>query len=428
MMRYIAIVVALVLGVYWAVEWVLAHPGMATITWEMGDKLNVAEMKTATLLLAVLTACIAFYILVAVLKRLVNMRRILQRLWDSRLGHKANKALSLGLLQLTEGNWEKAEKLLTDSAPYGDTPLLNYLGAARAAHMQDAYERRDQWLKQAIASDAKANIAVGISQADMQMSSGQLEQASATLLRLRDLAPKHPYVLKLLAKVLYRQENWDVLLEVLPEVIKQNLLKPEELASVQRATLQAMFQQCVKNKQIERLQTLWKKLPNAVRDDPDALELYARALQALGDDLNSASLVSSALNKQWHAGLAEVFGKIRHHSLGNAIQQAEKWQANQPNNPVAQLLLARLYNQQKLWGMAKSYYESSLNQAPNAKAYLELAELLETMKEPENAQRCYRLGLRYCIRGEGEKLVLTATQRPQVNPQAQPPLTPYNGL
>jgi HemY protein len=50
------------------------------------------------------------------------------------------------------------------------------------------------------------------------------------------------------------------------------------------------------------------------------------------------------------------------------------------------------------------------------------------MKEPENAQRCYRLGLRYCIRGEGEKLVLTATQRPQVNPQAQPPLTPYNGL
>ena len=401
---------------------------MATITWEMGDKLNVAEMKTATLLLAVLTACIAFYILVAVLKRLVNMRRILQRLWDSRLGHKANKALSLGLLQLTEGNWEKAEKLLTDSAPYGDTPLLNYLGAARAAHMQDAYERRDQWLKQAIASDAKANIAVGISQADMQMSSGQLEQASATLLRLRDLAPKHPYVLKLLAKVLYRQENWDVLLEVLPEVIKQNLLKPEELASVQRATLQAMFQQCVKNKQIERLQTLWKKLPNAVRDDPDALELYARALQALGDDLNSASLVSSALNKQWHAGLAEVFGKIRHHSLGNAIQQAEKWQANQPNNPVAQLLLARLYNQQKLWGMAKSYYESSLNQAPNAKAYLELAELLETMKEPENAQRCYRLGLRYCIRGEGEKLVLTATQRPQVNPQAQPPLTPYNGL
>jgi HemY protein len=50
------------------------------------------------------------------------------------------------------------------------------------------------------------------------------------------------------------------------------------------------------------------------------------------------------------------------------------------------------------------------------------------MKEPENAQRCYRLGLRYCIRGEGEKLSLTPTQRPQATPQAQPVLTPYNGL
>lgn len=428
MIRYIVILLALVLGAVWLSDWVLAHPGMATITWDMGDKLNVAEMKTATLVLGVVGFAIAFYLMVALLKRILGLRKILQRLRDARLGNKASRALNLGLIQLTEGNWEKAEKLLTDNATYSDTPLLNYLAAARAAHMQEAFERRDDWLKRAIESDSKANIAVGVSQADMQMSSGQVEQASATLLRLRDLAPKHPYVLKLLAKVLYRQENWDVLLDILPELIKQNLLKADELAKVQGATLQAMFQQCVKGKQLERLQGLWKKLPSSVRDDQEAVALYARALQAAGDDLNCASLVSASLNKQWHDGLADVFGNIRHHSLGNAIQQAEKWQANQPNNPVAQLLLARLYNQQKLWGMAKSYYESSLNQAPNAKAYLELAELLETMKEPENAQRCYRLGLRYCIRGEGEKLVLTATQRPQVNPQAQPPLTPYNGL
>ncbi len=428
MIRYLVILLALVLGVVWVGEWVLEHPGTATITWDSGDTLNVAEMKTATLVFGVVAFAAAFYLFVALLKRILGLRKILQRMREARLGNKASRALSSGLIQLTEGSWEKAEKLLTDSALHSETPLLHYLGAARAAHMQEAFERRDEWLKRAIESDSKANVAVGVSQADMQMSSGQLEQASATLLRLRDLAPKHPYVLKLLAKVLYRQENWDVLLDILPELIKQNLLKGEELAKVQNATLQAMFQQCVKAKQLDRLQALWKKLPSAVREDQEALTLYARALHAAGDELNCANLVGTALNKQWHDGLAEVFGNIRHHSLGNAIQQAEKWQASQANNPVAQLLLARLYNQQKLWGMAKSYYESSLNQAPNARAYLELAELLETMKEPENAQRCYRLGLRYCIRGEGEKLVLAATQRPQVNPQAQPPLTPYNGL
>lgn len=73
------------------------------------------------------------------------------------------------------------------------------------------------------------------------MTSGQLEQAHATLTRLRELSPKHPYVLKLLAKVLYRQEHWDTLLELLPELVKQNLLKNDDMGKVQGATLAAMF-------------------------------------------------------------------------------------------------------------------------------------------------------------------------------------------
>ena len=58
-----------------------------------------------------------------------------------------------------------------------------------------------------------------------------------------------------------------------------------------------------------------------------------------------------------------------------------------------------------------------------------MCEEVHIMKEPENAQRCYRLGLRYSIRQEGEKLVLTPTQRPQASTvTATPPLSPYNGL
>jgi HemY protein len=263
----------------------------------------------------------------------------------------------------------------------------------------------------------------------MQFGGGQLEQAHATLIRLRELSPKHPYVLKLLAKVLYRQENWDALLGLLPDLAKQNLLKNDDMGKVQGATLKAMFQHYAKGGQTDKLQAMWKKLPTPIRDNHEAIVLYAQALHAAGDDLACNSFISNILSKRWDDGLADLYGRTQHHSLGNTIQQAEKWQLSQPaNNPALLLLLARLYNQQKLWGMAKSYYEASLNQAPNTEGYLELAELLETMKEPENAQRCYRMGLRYCIRTDGEKLNLTPTQRPQVNPQTPPALTPYNGL
>jgi HemY protein len=427
MIFYLVVLLLLVAGAFWLGQLVLSNPGTASITWGVWS----LEMKTATLVAAVLLACLAFYLLIALLRYVFGLRKNFSRYREARLGSKANRALSQGLILLTEGHWEKAEKVLLEHAPHSETPVLNYLAAARAAHMREAYSRRDELLKLAIESDSKANIAVGVSQADMQIISGQLEQAHATLTRLRELSPKHPYVLKLLAKVLYRQEYWDSLLELLPELIKQNLLKNDEMAKVQGATLQAMFQQYAKNKQTDKLQGLWKKLPSVIRENPEAILLYARALHTAGDELSCASLISNNLGKRWDDGLADLYGRIQHHSLGNAIQQAEKWQLSRPdNNPALLLLLARLYNQQKLWGMAKSYYESSLNQAPNTKAYLELAELLDTMKEPENAQRCYRLGLRYCIRGEGEKLTLTVTQRPQANPQAHSavPLTPYNGL
>ncbi|MDX9987334.1 MULTISPECIES: heme biosynthesis HemY N-terminal domain-containing protein [Thiothrix] len=425
MILYLIVLLILAAGIFWLGQTVLANPGITTITWGVWS----LEMKTATLVALVLLTCIVFYIGIALLRHVLGLRRNFSRYREARLGSKASRALSQGLIQLTEGHWEKAEKLLTEHAPHSDTPLLNYLAAARAAHMQEAYTRRDELLKQAIESDSKANIAVGVSQADMQMTSGQLEQAHATLTRLRELSPKHPYVLKLLAKVLYRQEHWDTLLELLPELVKQNLLKNDDMGKVQGATLAAMFQQHAKAKHADKLQALWKKLPSVIRENPEAILLYARALHTAGDDLSCASLISNNLNKRWDDGLADLYGRIQHHSLGNAIQQAEKWQLSRPdNNPALLLLLARLYNQQKLWGMAKSYYESSLNQTPNTQAYLELAELLDTMKEPENAQRCYRLGLRYCIRGEGEKLSLTPTQRPQATPQAQPVLTPYNGL
>lgn len=425
MMAYLLVFLLLLIAIYWLGQWVLANPGITTITWGAWS----VEMQTATLALLVLLACVGFFMLVKLLKHLIGIRSTLQRLRSYRLGSKASRALTQGLIQLTEGHWDKAEKLLVEHAPYSDTPLLNYLAAARAAHMREAYDRRDELLKLAIESDSKANIAVGVSQAEMQFGSGQLEQAHATLVRLRELAPKHPYVLKLLAKVLYRQENWENLLELLPELAKQNLLKNEDMAKVQTATLQAMFRHYAKAGKADKLQSLWKKLPTVVRDNPQAIHLYAAALHQAGDDLACASLISSQLSKRWDDNLADLYGRIQHHSLGNTIQQVEKWQLSQPdNNPALLLLLARLYNQQKLWGMAKSYYEASLNQAPNTEGYLELAELLETMKEPENAQRCYRLGLRYCIRQEGEKLALAPTQRQAANPHAKPPLSPYNGL
>ena len=409
MMRFILLCILLGLGGFWVAQQVLAHSGPSFIKW--GGQ--VYELTTATLALFVLGACIVFYWSVALLRELLGLRRRFYRLRDHRLHTKANRSLNQGLIQLTEGHWDKAEQLLTEHAERSDTPLLNYLGAARAAHMQEAPERRDELLKKAIESDNSAQIAVGVSQAEMQLSAEQTEQAHATLLNLRSLSPKNAYVLKLLAKVLYKQQNWEALLDLLPDLQKLNLLKSESMGNVQAATLVGLFGKYAEQKNIEKLQTLWKKLPVSIREQTEAMSVYAAALHQAGADSLVEQFITTAHSKVWQAKLADLYGRIQHSNLATAVQNAEQWLAQQPANPVSLLLLARLHRQQKLWGVAKSYYETSLNQAPDPEGYLELAELLEIMGETANAEHCYRLGLRYCIHQQGERLVLAASQRPK---------------
>lgn len=414
MMRFILFCLLIGLGGFWLAQQVLAHSGPSFIKW--GGQ--VYEVTTATLALLTLLTCIVFYLGITLLREVLGLRRRFYRLRDNRLHSKANRSLNQGLIQLTEGHWDKAEQLLTEHADRSETPLLNYLGAARAAHMREAPERRDELLKKAIESDNSAQIAVGVSQAEMQLSAEQLVQAHATLLNLRALAPKNAYVLKLLAKVLYKQQNWEALLDLLPELQKQNLLNSESMSNVQAATLVGLFGKYAEQKNVEKLQTLWKKLPATIRDQPEAMYVYASSLRQAGSDLLCEQFIVTTHSKEWQPKLADLYGRIDHPNLTTAVQNAEKWLAQQPANPVSLLLLARLHRQQKLWGVAKSYYETSLNQAPDPEGYLELAELLEIMGETGNAEHCYRIGLRYCIRQQGERLVLAASQRPKKTAEA----------
>ena len=53
---------------------------------------------------------------------------------------KARKLFDRGLAEFTMGNWRKAERLLGQAAKSGESPLINYLAAARAAHEAGNYE------------------------------------------------------------------------------------------------------------------------------------------------------------------------------------------------------------------------------------------------------------------------------------------------
>ena len=79
------------------------------------------------------------YFAVRVVLRVLKTPRQLGEAAAKYRTRQAQKNFTRGLIEISEGNWARGEKLLTRGARESETPLLNYLSAARAAHKQNAY-------------------------------------------------------------------------------------------------------------------------------------------------------------------------------------------------------------------------------------------------------------------------------------------------
>ena len=119
--------------------------------------------------------------------------------------HGYARQITRGYIEVAEGNFAKGEKLLTRGVRESETPLLNYLAAARAAQLQGDLERRDSWLTMAYEQEPGAASAILLTQAELQISNNELEAALATLQQLREMSPRNAEALKLLAELYWMQ-------------------------------------------------------------------------------------------------------------------------------------------------------------------------------------------------------------------------------
>ena len=404
-MKYLMFFI-LIVAAFWLGIFAVQHSSDVTINYQWDTNPMSVSLTSTTLLIASIVGLISLYILFSVSKFLFGLPKRLKQRKAMKLTAKASEELTKGLVSFTEGHWATSEDTLLNNVDHSESPLLNYLAASRAAHMQGAFDRRDRYLKVASEQGEDAQIAVSVSQAEMQFTSNQLEQSRATLIHLLEVSPKHPYAIKLLAKVYYQQEDWANLFELLPDLEKLSLIKEQDHKKYQTTALSGIFHTLSHKKDISSLNALWKKLPGKLRENPQAVLLYCEALTNADDENSSNRLLISQLNKEFDEKLIERYGLIEHPVIGDAIKQAEKWLVGNERSPMLLLALARLNRKYQLWGKSKTYYNTSLNFSPSAAVYLELAGLLEELNEDENAQTCYKTGLKYSIHKKGEILSL----------------------
>lgn len=392
MRRLIILLVLLVASVWLGLE-VARHPGYLLLAYQPW----VVQMPLWFALCSILVFLGLFYFLIDSLDRISFLWFRIKNWLSLRREHRAYNKTQHGLTALIEGRWKKSEKLLLAGVNQSLQPLINYLAAAKAAHEQTAYERRDQYLQKAYQVAPDAQIAVGITQATLELEQDKLEQAAATLNHLRQSSPRHPQILRLLETVYVRLGDWENLQLLLPAMRKAKVLNGD-YETLEKRTFCAILN-AASAKRLSDVRLIWKNVPRYLRKDPDVVCAYvkqlARHAPITGTETTKEieELIRGVLKHTWQPELATIYGNLSFTNVNRQLVIAGAWLKMYGQKPELLLMLGRFCVQQQLWGRAKEYFTKCLAEQPCRECSLEYGRLLEQLGEPEAALQIYRQGL-----------------------------------
>ena len=381
-MKFATIVVVVLVLSAFAAHFLLGDPGYVLINFRG----HIVEMSVPVLIgMAIL---LVFSVLL--IRFLVHAPRKLGEAAGRMRAGRAGQKLTLGMIQIAEGNFARGEKLLARAADSSDAPLFNYLQAARAAHLQQQDDRRDEWLKLAYEHTPEAANAVLLTQAELQLDRRQYEQALATLRRLDDNSKDHSYALALLGRLYYRLEDWANLAHTLPRLKKHGRIDQD---TIDKWTIRVHEENLKRAADGEAVIAEWKAVPKRLRNESSLLNAYYQALMRTGMNEKAEKDLAAALKSEWRAPLIRLYGLVEGPDTTKQLKRAEGWLADRGNDPDLLLASAQLCLRNQLWGKARSYLETVIGFRPTPDAYQVYGRLLNQLGEADAAADAYRAGL-----------------------------------
>ncbi|MES1927050.1 heme biosynthesis HemY N-terminal domain-containing protein [Salinisphaera sp. T31B1] len=317
-------------------------------------------------------------------------RRIRERL-ARRRERKARRSLYDGLLRLAEGRWGRAEDELNRLAENNEAPGLNYLNAARAAQHQGRVADRDRYLEKAASKRGVSELAVLLTQAELQIEQGQTADAMASLSRLYQMEPQHDVVLRLYAEQCQRAGDYEQLRALVPALYKHSGMPQERVDTL---AIEAWGDELSRHSRDSiALTTAWKRVPKRLRSKPEMVKRYVTCLRAAKADGQAADVIRDVLKQEWNASLVLIFGDLKCEDRTAQLSTVEGWLKQYGEEPELLLIAGRLCLRNRLWGRARSYFEASQKNQSRPDALLELGRLLEEINEKDEARAAYRQGL-----------------------------------
>ncbi|WAK01817.1 heme biosynthesis HemY N-terminal domain-containing protein [Methylobacter sp. YRD-M1] len=307
--------------------------------------------------------------------------------------NRSQEALIAGLVDSAEGNWERAEKVLIKHASHSGAPLLHYLTAAKAAQSRGAIDKRDEYLRKAADQVPGSDIAIGLTQAELNLSGNQFDQALETLTRLHSIDPTHASVLKLLHQTYQHIGDWEGIRKLIPSLHNNKVLMEAEIKLLETEAFSKLLRQAAENGNINEIESLWSEIPGYIKSVHGVSAIYFAAMIEAGIGAKVEDELAKTLSVNWDQTLLVLFGSIQSADPVRQLETAEQWLTSHAGDAVLLSIIGKLSLKCGDAGKAEKYFNHSITVEPTVLAYQLLGDLLSARGDKDKASECYKSGL-----------------------------------
>lgn len=400
MKKLIAFVIVLIFLALWGFGVILPDAGYVLVI--LGQKTVETSLWFACF--AVLTIAVIWWLAA----RFIHVSwSIAQRLTDFFVfgtTERASKRAASGMIDFLSGDWVHARKKLLRTATKVESPLVNYLAAARASYEMGDHEEAVKILQDAQKKYTTFAVPIGVAQAKMEIRDGRYEQAKIILLGLQQRAPKNPLVINCLRELYELRNDWLALSELAPLVKKYKVCSVADTFAMESLIAIGQLKQASDSaerlaisERVYELRKAWGKVPSFLQRNPHVVGAYAQALIHNLQDHEAEVVLRKTLSKTWDDALIDLYGILRVVDVAGAISTAESWLKYYPQNPYLLRALGRLNLRNQLWGLARDYFQRSLVVQKNAETYAELARLLNSLGDVQKSTEVYQAALQLTV-------------------------------
>ncbi len=374
----IGVLAALVLAALLAPR-LLADPGFVSI--------DVGGWRIQMSLLTLIGAVLVLWVLMSLI---VGLLRLPGRLIKRQKDQRSRRQLENGLLALTEGDWQTAERELSKSLAYRGT-TAGYLAAAQAAQGQSDQAGRDRWLKLADTRFGKRHFVTDLSRARLLVGEGRLDEAVPVLESLHLRKPRHAGVLRLLLQSYQELDRWRDLRLLTPALRKAGII--DQQRSDELATL-AAAREMQAAPDVNALESASAALPRHSRSSRELVMAYARRASELGHPELGGRRLRKLLKQGLDRDALRLYAQVDDDERAARIADCEGWLLDSPDHAGLLQALGFLYLQDRQYDKARHCLEKSLDEQPDGEAYAALGRIHDRSGSLEAAAQCYRSALR----------------------------------